>query len=417
MSRLTTGILVTAGVVAGAAGLAVPNLRHEVFQAGRVNSVAAAAISPQAPALRGEVRPAPPAVTVIAARPRDFVEPLFVSGTLVARDEVMIGAPMDGLRVTELLAEDGDRVAAGQVLARLDRTQLDAMLAQNDAALLRAEAAISQAKSQIEQVDAARAQAAAELARAKRLDVAIITQATLDQRLAASRGAEAQYAAATSALAVAEADRASRQAERRELMVRIGRTDVVTPVAGTVSRRTARLGAVAMWAGEALFRIIADGAIELDADVPEDRLARLAPGMAARIDLPGSDRPVVGRLRLIASEVDRATRLGKVRIALPPGAPARIGSFATGSVEVARRPALGVPASAVLRGEAGAGVMVVREGRVELRAVRAGVTNVGFTEIRDGLAAGDVVVARSAAFLRNGDEVRSVDIADKEASR
>ena len=42
-------------------------------------------------------------------------------------------------------------------------------------------------------------------------------------------------------------------------MVRIARTDVVTPVAGVVSRRTARLGAMAMWAGEALFRVIADG--------------------------------------------------------------------------------------------------------------------------------------------------------------
>jgi len=159
--------------------------------------------------------PLPPAVTVTRARERDFVEPLFVSGTLVARDEVMIGAALDGLRVIELLAEDGDRVAKGQVLARLDRSQLDAMLAQNDAALLRADAAVAQARSQIEQVDAARAQAAADLERAQRLAVGVITQATLDQRLATARSAEAQFAAANSALAVAEADRASRQAERR----------------------------------------------------------------------------------------------------------------------------------------------------------------------------------------------------------
>lgn len=362
--------------------------------------------------------PLPPAVTVTRARERDFVEPLFVSGTLVARDEVMIGAALDGLRVIELLAEDGDRVAKGQVLARLDRSQLDAMLAQNDAALLRADAAVAQARSQIEQVDAARTQAVADLERARKLPVGVITQATLDQRLAAARSSEAQFAAANGALAVLEADRASRQAERRELLVRIGRTDVVTPVAGTVSRRTARLGAVAMGTGEALFRIVADGAIDLDAEVPEDRLARLTAGMPVRIALPGSDQSVNGLVRLISSEVDRTNRLGKVRIALPAGSPARIGSFATAAVEVVRRPAIGVPASAVVRSETGASVMVVSAGRVALRAVEPGVIDGGFTEIRRGLAEGDVVVARAAAFLRDGDEVRSVDMAaGREAAR
>jgi RND family efflux transporter MFP subunit len=354
--------------------------------------------------------PLRPAVTVARAALRDFVEPLFVSGTLVARDEVMVGTPLDGLRVTELLAEDGDRVEKGQVLARLDRSQLDALLAQNDAALVRAEAAIAQAKSQIEQFEAARDQATADLARARKLDTGVITQATLDQRVAAARSADAQLAAAQSALGVAEADRASRRAERRELMVRIGRTDVVTPVAGLVSRRTARLGAVAMWAGEALFRVIADGAIDLDAEVPEDQVARLTVGMRARLRLPGGESAVDGHVRLLSNEVDRTTRLGKVRIALPSGSAARIGSFASGSIEIARRTAIGVPASALQRSETGASVMLVQDGRVVLRAVEAGVTNRDFTEVRSGLAAGDTVVARAAAFLRDGDEVRSIDL-------
>jgi len=88
----------------------------------------------------------------------------------------LIGVQLDGLRVVEILAEDGDRVAKGQVLARLDRSQLDALLAQNDAALKRSDAAIAQAKSQIAQVDAGRAQANADLARARKLDVTIITR-------------------------------------------------------------------------------------------------------------------------------------------------------------------------------------------------------------------------------------------------
>ena len=97
-------------------------------------------------------KPLPPAVTVLPAREREFVDHLFVSGSLVARDEAMVGAQIDGLRIVELLAEDGDRVEKDQVLARLDRSQLDALLAQNDAALARADAAIAQARNQIDQI-------------------------------------------------------------------------------------------------------------------------------------------------------------------------------------------------------------------------------------------------------------------------
>jgi HlyD family secretion protein len=347
------------------------------------------------------------AVTVTQARERDFVDRLFVSGTLVARDEAMVGAQIDGLRIVELLAEDGDWVEKAQVLARLDRSQLDALLGQNDAALLRADAAIAQAHNQIEQSEAMWAQASADLGRAKKLDPAIITQATLDQRIASARASEAQVAGAKSALAVAQAEKRSREAERRELMVRIDRTDVRAPVAGIVSRRTARLGALAMSVGETLFRIITDGAIDLEAEVPEDALVRLRLSMSATIDLPGIDNHIVGTVRLIASEVDKATRLGKVRIALPNDAPARIGSFASGWVKIARRMAVGVPATAVTQGMGPDTIAIVRDGRISLRAITPGVINDGLIEV-NGLAAGESVVMRGAAFVHDGDEVHAI---------
>src|SRR6516162_7372372 len=156
-------------------------------------------------------KPLPPAVTVSPARERTFVDRLFVSGSLVARNEALVGAQIDGLRVIELLAEDGDLVEQDQVLARLDRSQLDALLAQNDSALVRADAAIAQARNQIDQSEAMREQAAADLARAKGLAIGVITQQTLDQRVATARSSEAQVAASRSALAVAEADKRSRE--------------------------------------------------------------------------------------------------------------------------------------------------------------------------------------------------------------
>jgi len=355
-----------------------------------------------------EVTPLPPAVTVVQAATRDFVDRLFVSGTLVARDEAMVGVQIDGLRIVELLADDGDLVTKGQVLARLDRSQLDALLAQNDAAIARADAAITQAQNQIGQLEATLAQARADLDRAKKLDVQIVTQAVLDQRVAAFRNADSAVGAGKAALAVAQADKASREAERRELMVRIDRTEVKAPVGGIVSRRTARLGAMAMAAADPLFRIITDGAIELEADVPEQSLARLATGMQAKIKLPGRDDEVVGSVRLISEEVDKATRLGKVRIALPADAPAHIGSFASGVVNIARRAGIGVPTTAVTRGEDGDFVEVIKDNRVELRKITVGITNLRVTEAREGLAEGETVIARAAAFLRTGDLVRPV---------
>jgi RND family efflux transporter MFP subunit len=353
-------------------------------------------------------KPLPPAVTVSPAREREFVEHLFVSGSLVARDEAMVGAQIDGLRIVELLAEDGDRVEKDQILARLDRSQLDALLAQNDAALARADAAIAQARNQIDQSEAMQAQADADLTRAKGLAIGVITQATLDQRVAAARSADAQVAGARSALAVAQAERHSREAERRELMVRVGRTEVKAPVAGIVSRRTARLGALAMGSSDPLFRIISEGAIDLEAEVPQDSLAKLVLGMPASIDLPGDDH-TRGKVRLISSEVDKTTRLGKVRIALASDANARIGAFASGSVEIGRRVAIGVPAAAVIQSAGGSSIAVVTGGKVEVSKVEVGITNGDTIELRDGLASGQRVVARAAAFLRSGDEVRPVE--------
>ena len=350
-------------------------------------------------------KPLPPTVTATPAREREFVDHLFVSGTLVARDEAMVGAQIDGLRIVEVLAEDGDRVRKGQILARLDRSQLDALLAQNDAALARADAAIAQARNQVDQSEAIRAQAAADLLRARKLEPGIITQATLDQRVAAARSTEAQFAAAESALAVASADKRSREAERRELMVRIDRTDVRAPVAGLVSRRSARLGALAVGSGDPLFRIVTDGDIELEADVPEDSLAQLALGMMANVDLPGHNNSTSGTVRLVSSEVDQATRVAKVRIAL--AARAHIGSFASASIVLARRTSVAVPAAAVVQAGTDS-VLIVHDGHIEQRTVTTGLTNDTETEVTAGIAVGEAVVVRAAAFLRNGDAVRTV---------
>ncbi|HTR12655.1 MAG TPA: efflux RND transporter periplasmic adaptor subunit [Roseiarcus sp.] len=352
--------------------------------------------------------PPPPAVTVAPAQKREFVDRLFVSGTLVPREEAEVGARIDGLSIVEVDAEDGDRVKKGQVLARLDRSQLDALLAANDAAINRADAAIAQAKSNIAQANAQLKWATSDYERAQKLSGGVMSAASVEQRETAMETAQAQLTAANNGLSVAEADRKSRDAERRELLIRLSRTDVRAPVSGVVSRRSAKLGAMTSIAGEPLFRIIEDGAIDLEAEAPQQSLARFALGMPAEIRLPGVAEPVSGQVRLISEEVDKASRTGKVRIALAEVLRARIGAFASGQVELARRNAVSAPTAALQRDGDAARLYVVRDGRVEERRVTPGIVEGDKVEIKTGLAEGESVIARAAAFLRPGDVVRAM---------
>ena len=131
-----------------------------------------------------------PGISTAKAERRRMVERLVVSGNLVARDEALVAPEVDGLRVMSLHADEGDKVEAGQVLARLSRDTLEAQMAQNAAAIARAEAAIAQANDQIPQADAALTEAKAALARTVALrESGNATLELLDQRTAAARTA------------------------------------------------------------------------------------------------------------------------------------------------------------------------------------------------------------------------------------
>jgi RND family efflux transporter MFP subunit len=197
------------------------------------------------------------------------------------------------------------------------------------------------------------------------------------------------------------------EAQIRESKLRLGYTDILAPQAGVISRRTARIGALASSAADPLFRIVAKGEIELDAEIPEVFLPRLSTGMTARIDVAGL-KPREGKVRLISPEVDRATRLGRVRIFIGDDPALRVGSFARGTIDTASSNGLGVPATAVMNRDQGPIVQIVKDGRVETRKVATGMASGGKVEILDGLQEGDLVVIRSGTLLREGDSVRPV---------
>ena len=91
-------------------------------------------------------------------------------------------------------------------------------------------------------------------------------------------------------------------------------------------------------------------------------------------------------------------------------------TFASAVVDIARRDGVAVPASAVTRGERGRVVEVVRDGRVELRRVEVGLASRDLVELTEGVAPGEIVVARAAAFLRAGDAVRPIEPSVRESA-
>ncbi len=351
-----------------------------------------------------------PAVSTAVAAKREMVDTLLVSGNLVARQEALVNAEVEGLKVIELLADEGDRVSAGQILARLSKETIETQLAQNDASLARAEAAVAQTQYQIPQAEAAVTETKAALGRTLALkESGNTTQELIDQRTAAARTAEARLSAARSGLQVALAEKASAEAQRSELKLRLARTEIRSPVAGLVSRRNVKLGANSALGGEAMFRVIANGEVEFEAEVLETHVARLRAGAPVSVT-PAGGKPVEGRIRLLPAEIDPLTRLGKVRVSLPQDDALRVGSFARAAIIVARREGVAVPGSAVLFGAGLERVQVVKDGRIVERKVRSGINAGGWTEILEGLAEGEPVVARAGAFLRDGDAVRVADV-------
>ncbi len=348
------------------------------------------------------------AVTVARVAPAQFTETVLTTGSLAAREEVLVGPEVEGLRVTEVLAEEGMRVKRGDVLARLVADTLEAQLAQNDAAHARAQAAAAQARSGIVQAEARLLEANNAFERAKPLRAAgHLAESAYDQREQAARTAQAQLLAAGDGLKVAEAEKAQVEAQRRELLWRRGRTEVIAPADGVVSRRMARIGGFAAGAAEPMFRIVANGEVELDAEVPETRLAAVRIGQPARVEVAGSGE-VMGTVRLVSPEVDKATRLGRVRIYLGDNPTLRVGSFARGVIETATGEGLAVPAAAVLFGPEGPVAQLIHNNRVETRKIKTGLSSGSMVEVRAGLSEGDLVVARSGTFLRDGDLVRPV---------
>jgi multidrug efflux pump subunit AcrA (membrane-fusion protein) len=189
---------------------------------------------------------------------------------------------------------------------------------------------------------------------------------------------------------------------------------LTSPVAGLVSKSTAKVGAVAVpmplpppMGPEPLFRIIVDNLLEVEADVPSVDLPKVKSGELARVRLDNG-QDAAAQVRTVLPEIDSRTQLGKVRLTLDSDPTIRAGTFARGTIDARHSCGVSIPRAAVLYETQGTTVQVVQDNIVETRHVRLGLMSDAGIEVLDGVKQGELVIANAGASLHDGDQVKPV---------
>ena len=184
---------------------------------------------------------------------------------------------------------------------------------------------------------------------------------------------------------------------------RSGPVSLRAPAPGLVTEVRTAVGAPASPQAGPMFRISINNEVELDAEVPAVHVLKLNPGATVRISR--DDAPdMVGRVRLVSPQIDRATQLGHVRISMTSNPSLKVGVFARASIDAKRSCGVAVPRTAIDH----LTVQVVKGNTVETRRVRVGLVSDTHTEILDGLEVGETVVADAGSSLHDGDQIKTM---------
>ena len=184
------------------------------------------------------------------------------------------------------------------------------------------------------------------------------------------------------------------------------------PAAGLVTQVNTIVGAPASPQAGPMFRISVNNEIELDAEVPSIHMLKLNPGATARISRDNAS-DLVGRVRLVSPQIDRATQLGRVRLSLTNNPSLRIGMFARATIDAKRSCGVAVPRSAIDH----LTVQVVKGSTVETRKVKVGLVSDTSIEVLEGLDVGEIVVADAGTSLHDGDQIKTMFADELDRSR
>lgn len=322
----------------------------------------------------------PQAVSVITLAPQDLAQIISVSGEARPKEDVRVFAPAAGVRILDLLVDEGAMVRQGQPLARLDARLTGAQTRAAEAAVAEARAASIRAEDEF-----------------KRAESIKDTGALSTEAIAARR---AGAAAATARLRAAEAQLA-------EVEARLEGGYIRAPKAGLVIERTAQIGALVD--GQILFRIAGGSALEIGAEIGEADMLAMKPGQQAAFKMVDGDQ-VTARLRRLPAAIDSKSRTGEAVFDLPAHPSLRAGMYLRGEALLPSKPSLAAPQTAFVYDGEQAFVFVVQAGNVAKRvAVRLGARMDEVVTIQSGVEPGARIVSAGASFLQDGDKVTPIE--------
>ncbi|MBI5329807.1 MAG: efflux RND transporter periplasmic adaptor subunit [Betaproteobacteria bacterium] len=307
------------------------------------------------------------------------------SGEVRARHEAALGFRVGG-KLVERRVEVGDRVAAGQVLARLDAGDLSQSQRGAEAQQAAAEAEVRFARAELERYRGLHTQK-------------FVSQAALEAKETALKAAEEKLRAAGAQGVIA----------RNQTTY----ADLSSDRPGVVAAVLAEAGQVVA-AGQPVLRVAQGGEREVVIALPENRVAEAAPGVAARVTLWAlPDKAYQGRVREVAPQADAITRTYAARVAITNAdAQVRLGQTARvlfqGGKPEGKTTLL--PSGAVFQKDKQAAVWVIAaDGRVHLRPVQVSAWREDGAAVSAGVSEGERIVAAGAYKLMEGETVRVAD--------
>ena len=330
------------------------------------------------------------ALTVTAVQPQSKALDLQLNanGNIAPWQEAIIGAEVNGLKLTEVRVNVGDVVKKGQVLATFSSDTARAELLQVQAGVAEAQATL--------------AEAAANASRALSLkDTGALSDQQIAQYTTAESTARARVEAARANVAVVQ--------------VRLKNSQLAAPDNGVISARAATVGSV-VGAGTELFRMIRQGRLEWRAEVTSTEVARIKPGTLATV-VAASGTQVQGKVRMVAPTVDAQTRNAQVYVDVPAHPDLKAGMFARGTFAMGSSNAITLPQQAlVLRDGFTYALRIDASNKVQQVKLQTGRRVGDAVEILQGTQAGERYVGTGAAFLADGDTVRVVAAAAPRAT-
>jgi len=372
-------------------------------------AVIGAACQREEPAPRaasGAQTQAPRSVRVVAAAEGRLPRAIVVTGTLAADQEIVAGFKVAG-RVSEITVDLGSPVRKGQLLARLDPTDFRLRVEQAEAALHQARARLGltpdgaddrvdpEQTALVREARAVLDEARLNRERMERLSKQeLIARAELDAAVSRMLVAEGRYQAAVEEIRNRQALLTERGTDVSLARQQLVDTALHAPVDGAVKERRASMGEF-LAAGTPVVSLVRLHPLRLRVAVPERDAPGIRVGQVVRVRVEGDAGEHSGRVVRLSPTIQEQNRtlVVEAEVANPEGR-FRPGSFARAEIVVeADRPAVLVPASAIVTFAGIEKVIGVQDGRAVEKRIRTGPRVGDRVEVLEGLAAGEPVVA------------------------